>query len=469
MVDVTATEVGVKKTTVNLVDGVYVINRNVSGYKVQLNAEPSPFPVPVPALQITSVTPPDPDDAYAGAFILNGTGFDLVDPVFAFLYVVGPDTSLPIPETMVGFVPISATQWGTQADIVTIILNSYAVAPYGFRFKLVPGPGSGLPTVYSPVIPVVPAVPVLSVTFAVPSSVDETQDPGITLYGSGFNIAIVDAVVAFIPALASVPVSTFTVDSDTQITIPPGTGFLPALLAMPGVTAPFQMQFQVNQGPVYAQGAPVDVTAVVVPDPMSDAYFTAYTGDPGEAPLTVTGGPGPSLYVLRTYPSLPSAVAFDMSTLPLGPAVNSWTLCGWFRRQDFDGGFGQFADVQINPACVVSFYNGSLENVRVSIGTTNLIETMPLSYPQDDRNWHHVAIVRDAIANEFRLYYEGSFIASIPIGPGNSTLYNAGGNFTFGKAALPPDTVCEGTPAVWLRALTDTDIAAVYTNTTFPP
>ena len=464
MVDVTALEVGSQRISLSVLDGLYTIDR-ATGFYITLNSTQYVAPS---LLQITSVTPPNPDDTYAGTFLLTGTGFDLVDPIGAFLWVVGPDTSLPIPETMVGFTPISATEWEAYPDIITTILNFYATAPYGFRFKLVPDIGSGLPTVYSPVIPVVPAVPVLSVTFAVPSTVDETQDPGFTIYGTEFDSTINLFVFTAPGPSAGIPVMAYMVISPTEIAIPPGSGLVPMFLSQ--ATPPCTMMFRVEKGIEVAEGAPVNITAVVVPDPMSDAYFVPYAGSPGEVPLTVTGGPGPSLYVLRMADSALWETSLDMSSIPQPSPTENWTLCGWFRRQEFDGGLGQFGLVFVNPFCQTTFYNGSLESVIVSIGPSNTVDTSPLSLLANDYNWHHVAIVRDfGLTGEFRLYLDGVFIASVPIGPGDSRLYNATGSFTFGKSSLPVDPACQGTPAVWKRALNDLEIADIYNNTTFPP
>jgi hypothetical protein len=451
MVDVTATPVGLQKTTVNLVDGVYVINRNASGYKVQLNADPSPFAPVAPTLVIISVDPAATDTNYTGAFLVNGQGFTSAGPL-AQLWVTGDFVSFQV--SWLETVP--DIQLGTQSGIVQQIL---ALSPptLDFRFMLIPEVGD---PVFSPWVSValVPGIP--EITSVTPPA---TDDPAqlFTLGGTSFSEATQLTVHDDALDPLYFPV-VFTIDNDNQISV---TQQAVQLLIDNGSVVPFQFRFRIWDYAAargFSDYIPVNSPAA---DPMADAFITAYDGGPDQ--INVSVGVGPTYNLAALDP--PTGYVQSVGQPGHVPSLGSYSAGIWFRRREATGfSLGTFLQWQIQTLPVLKYVrleDAAGHALAATAGTDSAV-SLPGTLDDTDMGWHFACIVRDQGAGSISLYLDGTLLIQNLIGLGNNMVTND--PLVIGRDGLIPDPSVQATGAVWHRALDGAEVSAINAATIYP-
>ncbi len=208
-------------------------------------------------------------------------------------------------------------------------------------------------------------------------------------------------------------------------------------------------------------GTPMLPFPLGVPGPLDDAYIVPYSGTPEEVPINV--GPVYQLAALQSPPGYQQVVFIPPQPVP----VDDWSFAIWFRRRDNSGGLIWFSDYE-EPAWYAKFYNGALSSIVAQVAGEPTPASAPLSYPDNDYTWHMAVMVHDWTGvHTLALYIDGALIDTKTSFAPKQIQY--GGNFVVGKDALPPDAQCQATGAAWMRALTPTEVATLWSSTSFPP
>lgn len=280
-----------------------------------------------------------------------------------------------------------------------------------------------------------------------------------TLTGTGF-LSNLGAVVAVSP-LGTTPALSTVVGSDTSAVV---SGAMAALAALGNVPPfSFTLRAYASTSPTgeYLETAAITVT-VAVANPMSYATIVAYTGAPGEIQVRVTDGIAYNLAALGPSP-------FPLlQQVPYSPGVarTSWAFAAWFRRDGVAGALNTIASTLLNGSgTIVKWTNPSTNRVQFFVGPTLLAELG--TYPDADMDWHHLATVKDGATGRIAVYFDGAPVFDAAA-PDLSDMGSAPSSLAVGQADPILYRPCYGTGAVWFRALSPADIAAIWAGTSFP-
>lgn len=348
---------------------------------------------------------------------------------------------------------VIATEVGKKRVSLAVVNGRYVITnPGTYRLHL-----------NAPVDPFPPTPASFTITDAQPTPVASTADPAFTITGTGFLSGPFDLYAFGASSFGSylIPPIAYNILDDTTIQV--FSGLLPTLMGLPYANPPLSFVFVIAQGVTpLAQSPAVNVTTAPVGDPMADAVFNPFTGDPWMEEVNVATGPG---YGLRAM--IPPAAYQDSMAIGFAPTTD-WTFAVWFRRADFPGdGLATFADYPLNTGIIFSLYNGSMENIQVTIGPMANLQSPPLSYPATDMGWHLLVVTRKSVTAELILYIDGAQIdAFLPAPPNTVMQHNA--NLTYGKDQLMTAST-QAAAAAWNRALTPSEVTDLWTNTVFPP
>ena len=344
---------------------------------------------------------------------------------------------------------VTATEVGTKKISLTITAGLYSISrltDYFIRLNA------------SRIIP----PPLFTITDAQPTPVVATDDPSFVLTGTGFQGGPFNLFAFGASSFGTYQINApdFTIDSDTQITV--NTGLLPTLMGLPFATPPLTFVFIIAVGIVPAATSPAVSVTAVAPDPMDDAQFLAFTGGPQQIPITVGTR---TLQALESAidPGLDGAYTYLPLTPPGGPGAE-YTFAAWVRKVDPTFGTDDLLLVDINPAFNASMRTGAIETVEGRIHSE--IVTDPAFAWWNTSDWHLIVLSK-AADGVMRLYRDGALVTTSPpyvnrpwINP-TATARVGGIIAAFGSMI--------GSPAAWTRQLSDSEVATLYAETTFPP
>lgn len=342
---------------------------------------------------------------------------------------------------------VIATEVGLKKVRVQLVDSRYVLTnPGTYRLRL-NAPVNPFPSVSAP----------WAITGISPPTAYTDTNPDFTLTGSGFFnlLPLIPAAGAY--AVDGILVNptplAFDIPADDTMIV---HGVVPATVALAG---PMLTPVIRISAPGYpdVDSPPWDPLTPVV-NPINDGYYEAYTGSPGQFPITVggvniTAHTPPAMYEQTVAPPLPVT------------PVQSWSYAVWFRRQDYDGGLLFFANHN-DASWNLNFYNGALESVQVQFSGGPFPESLAGALPMNDYGWHLAVIVRDFASNYVTLYLDGSPVDQKVLNPVHDIW---GGSWVSGKTDLPPLPSTQAAGAVWYRALSTPEVATLWATTVFPP
>jgi hypothetical protein len=307
-----------------------------------------------------------------------------------------------------------------------------------------------------------PTFPIWNPTVATIFSVlpGSTTDPAQAFDIFGFKLDEVIQVTVeddnTLPAYFSVP---FTIISPTQIAVDPGAV---QTLIDNGSLVPFQFRFRIwDLGGPTDYSEYIDVAAPPPPNALADGQYLS-PGPGGDQEVVSVG-----IYDLRVNVSaIPTEGAITEIPLVVAVPTTEFSFAVWARKVNPASASGDFVTCAIDGAWNFRMYTGAIETVDAWLNTDQT-EDPGISWWNDDQ-WHMFVFTKNggAPGDPASLYRDGVLVATT-FGGAAAPLSNPTPSLFVGGVPVFANLI--GTGAAWTRVLDATEVADLWTQTTFPP